>query len=72
MKITDVNIDQLLYTQPVRTTDYDEAEEFEGLFKKLFQKKDKHKSSYFETRIEEFGLDVLYDDIKDEKYGINK
>ena len=65
MKVTDVNIDQLLYTQPVRTTDYDEAEESGGLFKKLFQKKDKHKPSYFETRIEEFGLDDLYDDIKD-------
>ena len=72
MKVTDVNIDQLLYTQPVRTTDYDEAEESEGLFKKLFKKNEKPKASYYETRIEEFGKDDLYDDIKDEKYGINK
>ena len=37
MKVTDVNIDQVLYTEPVRTRPYDSDEETGGFFKKLFK-----------------------------------
>lgn len=65
MKVTDINIDQVLYTEPVRSCNYDSDEETGGFFKKLFKKKNEPEVSFFNTRVEEFGRDELYDDIKD-------
>lgn len=65
MKITDVNIDQVLYTEPVRNRPYDSDEETGGFFKKLFKKKDEPEVPFFNTRVEEFGRDELYEDIKE-------
>ena len=65
MKVTDIDIGQVLYTQPVSTHSYDTDEETGGFFKKLFAKKDKDEVPFFNTRVEEFGRDVLYDDIKE-------
>ena len=65
MKVTDVNIDQVLYTEPVRSRPYDSDEETGGFFKKLFKKKDEPEVPFFNTRVEEFGRDELYEDIKD-------
>lgn len=65
MKVTDVNIDQVLYTEPVRTRPYDSDEETGGFFKKLFKKKDEPEVPFFNTRVEEFGRDELYEDIKE-------
>ena len=65
MKVTDINIDQVLYTEPVRSHNYDSDEENEGFFKKLFKKKDEPEVPFFNTRVEEFGRDELYEDIKD-------
>ena len=63
MKITDVNIDQVLYTEPVSNRSYDSDEETGGFFKKLFKKKDEPEVPFFNTRVEEFGRDELYEDI---------
>lgn len=65
MKVADVNIDQVLYTEPVRTRPYDSDEETGGFFKKLFKKKDEPEVPFFNTRVEEFGRDELYEDIKE-------
>ena len=65
MKVTDVNIDQVLYTEPVRTRPYDSDEETGEFFKKLFKKKDEPEVPFFNTRVEEFGRDELYEDIKE-------
>ena len=65
MKVTDVNIDQVLYTEPVRSRTYDSDEETGGFFKKLFKKKDEPEVPFFNTRVEEFGRDGLYEDIKE-------
>lgn len=65
MKVTDINIDQVLYTEPVRSYNYDSDEENVGFFKKLFKKKDEPEVPFFNTRVEEFGRDELYEDIKD-------
>ena len=65
MKVTDINIDQVLYTEPVRSHNYDSDEENVGFFKKLFKKKDEPEVPFFNTRVEEFGRDELYEDIKD-------
>jgi hypothetical protein len=64
MKITDINIDQLLYTEPVRNKSYDSDEEEGGFFKKIFSKNDEPEVPFFNTRVEEFGRDELYEDIK--------
>jgi hypothetical protein len=63
MKITDISIDQLLYTKPVNSRPYDSAEE-PGFFKKMFAKKEPEKP-FFNIRVEEFGRDELYEDIKE-------
>ena len=65
MKVTDINIDQVLYTEPVRSCNYDSDEETGGFFKKLFKKKNEPEVPFFNTRVEEFGRDELYEDIKD-------
>ena len=65
MKVADVNIDQVLYTEPVRSRPYDSDEETGGFFKKLFKKKDEPEVPFFNRRVEEFGRDELYEDIKD-------
>ena len=65
MKISDINIDQLLYTKPVRNQPYDDGEESGGFFKKLFAKKAEPEIPFFNKRVEEFGRDELYDDIKE-------
>ena len=65
MKVTDVNIDQVLYTEPVRSRPYDSDEETGGFFKKLFKKKEEPEVPFFNRRVEEFGRDELYEDIKD-------
>ena len=65
MKVTDINIDQVLYTEPVSSHNYDSDEENVGFFKKLFKKKDEPEVPFFNTRVEEFGRDELYEDIKD-------
>ena len=65
MKVTDINIDRLLYTEPVRKQPYDNDEEERGFFKKIFSKKDEPEVPFFNTRVEEFGRDALYDDIKE-------
>lgn len=65
MKVTDINIDRLLYTEPVRKQCYDNDEEERGFFKKIFSKKDEPEVPFFNTRVEEFGRDALYDDIKE-------
>ena len=65
MKITDLNIDQLLYTKPVRSQPYDDDEEGGGFFKRLFAKKAEPEIPFFNKRVEEFGRDELYDDVKD-------
>ena len=64
MKVTDINIDQLLYTQPVSSQSYDDGEEG-GFFKKLFSKKKEPEIPFFNKRIEQFGRDELYNDIKE-------
>ena len=64
MKVTDINIDQLLYTQPVRNQPYDNDDEKGGFFKKIFAKKEPE-IPFFNTRVEEFGRDELYNDIKE-------
>ncbi|MCR4671247.1 MAG: hypothetical protein K5643_08655 [Saccharofermentans sp.] len=64
MKVTDINIDQILFTPTVREDPYDHGEET-GFFKKLFSKKEKDETPYFNTRVEQFGRDALYDDIKE-------
>ena len=64
MKVTDINIDQLLYMQPVKNPDRID-EENGGFFKKLFSKKEEPEIPFFNQRVEEFGRDELYDDIKD-------
>lgn len=63
MKVTDINIDLLLYTQPVKTQNYDHDEEG-GFFKKLRNKKEEPEVPFFNTRVDEFGRDALYEDIK--------
>ena len=65
MKVTDINIDQILYTPVVRENTYDHDEEETGFFKKMFSKKEKTEVPFFNTRVEEFGRDALYDDIKE-------
>lgn len=65
MKVTDVNIDQVLYTEPVRSRPYDSDEETGGFFKKLFKKKEEPEVPFFNRRVEEFGREELYEDIKD-------
>lgn len=65
MKVTDINIDQVLYTEPVRNRPYDSDEETGGFFRKLFKKKDEPEVPFFNTRVEEFGRDELYEDIKE-------
>ena len=65
MKISDLNIDQLLYTKPVKTHSYEDDEEGGGFFKKLFSKKAEPEIPFFNQRVEEFGRDELYDDIKE-------
>lgn len=65
MKITDINIDRLLYTQPVRDRSYEDDEEG-GFFRKLFAKKKEPEIPFFNKRVEQFGRDELYDDIKEE------
>ena len=65
MKITDLNIDQLLYTKPVRSQPNDDDEEGGGFFKRLFAKKAEPEIPFFNKRVEEFGRDELYDDVKD-------
>ena len=65
MKVTDINIDQVLYTEPVRSCNYDSDEETGGFFKKLLKKKNEPEVPFFNTRVEEFGRDELYEDIKD-------
>lgn len=62
MKITDINIDQLLYTQPASNHFYDSDEEEGGFLKKLFNKKEPE-VPYFNTRVEQFGRDELYNDL---------
>ena len=64
MKVTDINIDQLLYTEPVKTQNYDHDEEEGGFFKRIFKKKDEPEVPFFNLRVEEFGRDALYEDIK--------
>ena len=64
MKITDINIDQLLYTKPVNNRPYDSDEEKGGFLKKMFAKKEPE-IPFFNTRVEEFGKDELYEDIKE-------
>ena len=66
MKVNDINIDQLLYTQPVSNKSRYSDEEEGGFFKKLFNKKEEQDEvPFFNTRIEEFGRDTLYEDLKD-------
>ena len=65
MKVTDINIDQVLYTEPVSSHYYDPDEETGGFFKKLFKKNNEPEVPFFNTRVEEFGRDELYEDIKD-------
>ena len=65
MKVTDINIDQVLYTEPVSSHYYDADEETGGFFKKLFKKNNEPEVPFFNTRVEEFGRDELYEDIKD-------
>lgn len=65
MKIINVNLDQLLYTEPVKTpvTDYDEEG---GFFKKMFKKKEEAPEvPFFNTRVEEFGRDDLFEDLNE-------
>ncbi len=64
MKVNDINIDMLLYTEPVKNKPYDDEEEG-GFFKKLISRKEEPEVPFFNTRIEEFGRDALYEDIKD-------
>ena len=49
MKITDISIDQLLYTKPVNSRPYDSAEE-PGFFKKMFAKKEPEKPFFNKSR----------------------
>ena len=63
MKVTDVDISQLLYTPVVADHQYDHDEEGQGFFKKHFSKKEKPEVPFFNKRVEEFGRDALYDDI---------
>lgn len=65
MRVDDINIDMLLYTEPVRNKPYDSGEDEGGFFKKLFSKKDEPEIPFFNTRVEEFGRDALYEDIKE-------
>ena len=65
MKVTDINIDQLLYIEPVKDRSYDHDEEENGFFKKLFSKKEKPEVPFFTSRVEEFGKDTLYEDLKE-------
>jgi hypothetical protein len=65
MKVTDINIDQLLYTEPVKKLSYDNDEEERGFFKKMFSKNKEPEIPFFNSRVEEFGKDNLYDDIKE-------
>jgi len=65
MKVNDINIDRLLYTEPVRDKPYDNGEEDGGFFRKLFSKKNEPEVPFFNTRVEEFGRDALYEDIKE-------
>jgi hypothetical protein len=67
MKVTDIDIGLLLYTPDVSDHEYDHGEDSKGLFKKHFLKKKKPEVPFFNTRVEEFGRDALYDDIN-EKY----
>ena len=64
MKVTDIDIDRVLYTQPVKTQS-NETDEDSGFFKKLFKKNDESEVPFFNTRVEEFGRDVLSDNIKE-------
>ena len=65
MKVTDVDIGLLLYTPAVADHGYDHGEEDQGFFKKLFSKKEEPEVPFFNRRVEEFGRDALYDDIKE-------
>ena len=65
MKVTDVDTGLLLYTPVIADHQYDHGEEKQGFFKKLFSKKEKPEVPFFNKRIEEFGRDALYDDIKE-------
>ena len=65
MKVTDVDIGLLLYTPAVADHRYDHDEEDQGFFKKLFSKKEEPEVPFFNRRVEEFGRDALYDDIKE-------
>lgn len=64
MKVNDIIIDQILHV-PGPAKHYDSGEdEDEGLFKKLFSKKEKEpKDTFYTSRIKEFGRDVLYDEL---------
>ncbi len=65
MKIINVNLDQLLYTEPVKAT-YDHDEEESSFFKKLFKKKDEEPEiPFFNQRVEEFGKDDICEDLAD-------
>lgn len=55
----------MLYTEPVRNKPYDSGEDEGVFFKKLFSKKDEPEIPFFNTRVEEFGRDTLYEDIKE-------
>lgn len=63
MKVTDINLDQLLYTEPVKSQPYDSPEEEGGFFKKVFAKKKEPEVPFFNTRVEEFGRDEIYNDL---------
>ena len=65
MKVTDVDIGLLLYTPAVADHGYNHDEEDQGFFKKLFSKKEEPEVPFFNRRVEEFGRDALYDDIKE-------
>ena len=64
MKVTDIILDQLLYTEPVKSQPYDSPEEEGGFFKKVFAKKKEPEVPFFNTRVEEFGRDEIYNEMK--------
>ena len=65
MRLETIDI-PLILPQPMsgRSSYYDEDEE-PGFFSKLFKKKDVPEKSFFESRIEEFGYDDLYNELSD-------
>lgn len=73
MKLTDVDIGQLLYTPFVADHTYDHDVEEQGFFKRHFAKREEPEVPFFNRRVEEFGRDALYDDVRErcDAYKVN-